>query len=237
MRIAFCDDDPGISSTLEAYLRVYFDEKGEPQPEYASYSSGEEFLEEHTMTDIAFLDVKMGGISGIELGRKLRETNPKLIIFMETSLPEYLDDAMRFHVFRYLSKPIDRKRLFRNMDDAIEQHRKNQRAHKRITLRTADCIYIVEASEILYIETMDHKTHVYTKNAEYSVRESLEYWITQLDPRMFFRTHRSFLVNMNYVTNIRINKVILCDGSYSVPLAGTRGKGFQEAYGKLLVNI
>lgn len=237
MRIAFCDDDPMIMLKLKDYLRTYFDEKGEEQPEYVSFASGEELLEDQTEADIAFLDVKMDGISGVELGQKLRETRPEMIIFMVTSFPEYLDDAMRFHVFRYLSKPIDRDRLFRNMDDAIELYRKIQSEHQLVRLKTLNGIYVVEASEILYIEAMSHRTYFYMKNAEYGVRESLEYWISQLDPNTFFQTHRSFLVNMNYVTNIRNTKVLLCDGNYSVPLSGSRRKLFNEVYGKLLVNI
>lgn len=138
MRIAFCDDEPDIRAILENYLKTYFEQKEMQQPEYISFSSGETLLEEKGDIDIVFLDVKMAGIDGIETGRKLREKNPEMIIFMETSFLEYLDDAMRFHVFRYLTKPIEQDRLFRNMDDALEQYMKNQRSFQKIQVKTSE---------------------------------------------------------------------------------------------------
>ncbi len=65
-------------------------------------------------------------------GNTLRERYPNILIFIVTSFMEYLDDAMRFHVFRYLSKPIDRQRLFRNLDDALAQYHASS---KRLLLK------------------------------------------------------------------------------------------------------
>lgn len=66
------------------------------------------------------LDVEMPGFDGIYVGNELKKQNESVIIFIVTSYLEYLDAAMRFHVFRYLSKPIDKQRLFQNLDDALE---------------------------------------------------------------------------------------------------------------------
>ena len=62
----------------------------------------------------------MPGFDGIYVGNELKKQNESVIIFIVTSYLEYLDAAMRFHVFRYLSKPIDKQRLFQNLDDALE---------------------------------------------------------------------------------------------------------------------
>ena len=51
---------------------------------------------------------------------RAEKRNPDIIIFIVTSFLEYLDEAMRFHVFRYLTKPIDKQRLFRNLKDALQ---------------------------------------------------------------------------------------------------------------------
>ena len=65
----------------------------------------------------------MPGLNGIYVGKELKEKNKNTIIFIITSYVEYLDDAMRFHVFRYLSKPLDKQRLFQNMKDAIQLYK------------------------------------------------------------------------------------------------------------------
>lgn len=62
----------------------------------------------------------MPGLDGIYVGNELKKKDKDIIIFIITSYSEYLDEAMRFHVFRYLSKPIDRQRLFRNLKDALD---------------------------------------------------------------------------------------------------------------------
>ena len=88
----------------------------------AAYTSGDDLLLKERYADIAFLDVEMPGRSGIHVGARLKEYNPKIKVFIVTSFPDYLDEAMRFQVFRYLSKPIDKSRLFRNLKDAVYLH-------------------------------------------------------------------------------------------------------------------
>ena len=113
MRIVMCDDDTAILEKLAEYLYQFFAENGLAQPEYAAYTSGDELLETEKNADIAFLDVEMPGLSGIHVGVKLQNMNRHTKIFILTSYPDYLDEAMKFHVFRYLSKPLDKNRLFR----------------------------------------------------------------------------------------------------------------------------
>lgn len=237
MRIAVCDDEQRIGFVLEEYLREWFDQKELEQPEYSYYSSGEALLEDSKNVDIAFLDVRMDGISGIETGRRLKKENPDVIIFMETSYLEYLDDAMRFHVFRYLTKPIEKDRLFRNMDDAIRQYRNIQSAHRKNPVKSQDEVYMVPVSSIAFIEARDHRTYMHTREREYITWDPLEKWASELDSEDFFQTHRSFLVNLKYVTNFSRNKVYLCDGKYQAYLTAKKHKKFSEAYGKLLNNV
>jgi len=59
--------------------------------------------------------VERPGRNGISTGTLLKKMNPNVRVFIVTSYLDYLDHAMKFHVFRYLSKPIDKARLFRNM--------------------------------------------------------------------------------------------------------------------------
>lgn len=109
MRIIFCDDDPMVIEQLLSYVSEFFAQLGGKKVEFAYYSSGDALLNAKARADIAFLDVEMPGVSGIHVGAKLKELNPNIKIFIVTSYPDYLDEAMRFQVFRYLSKPIDKK--------------------------------------------------------------------------------------------------------------------------------
>ena len=110
MRILLCDDNEEILIQLQKYINGFFKEIGSIEPILASYTNGDELLSAESFADISFLDVEMPGRSGIHVGAKLQEINPRIMIFIVTSYPDYLDEAMRFHVFRYLSKPIDKNR-------------------------------------------------------------------------------------------------------------------------------
>lgn len=121
MRILLCDDDPMILVQMEKYLKEYFQKAHLRVPDIASYTSGDALLRSESTAEIAFLDVEIPGLSGIYTGEKLKKKNPSIKIFILTSYMDYLDEAMKFHVFRYLSKPIEKARLFRNVKEALYQ--------------------------------------------------------------------------------------------------------------------
>ena len=116
MRILICDDDALIVEQLQKYIRNFFEKIGVKCPELVCFSDGESLLADKGEKDILFLDVEMPGMNGIYVGNELKKRNDNIIIFIVTSYSEYLDEAMRFHVFRYLSKPLDKQRFFRNFE-------------------------------------------------------------------------------------------------------------------------
>ena len=122
MRILLCDDDVTVIDELQRYLQDFFDGHQVSPPAYAAYTDGESLLSQETGGgDIAFLDVKMLGINGIDVGAALKKRNPNVKIFIVTAYMDYLDEAMKFQVFRYLTKPINKERLFRNMQERIRR--------------------------------------------------------------------------------------------------------------------
>ena len=151
MRVVFCDDDPRIVAQLEDILREFFRARRLKQPEYSSYTTGEALLEHEKKVDVAFLDVEMPGLSGIHTGAQLQKWNPHIKIFIVTSYGDYLDEAMKFHVFRYLTKPLDKKRIFRNMRDALFQLDLDE---KPILIETAGEVVTRFVDDIVMIESM-----------------------------------------------------------------------------------
>ena len=120
MPILICDDDVLIIEQLQKYIINFFENIGVKCPELVCFSDGESLLSDKGEKDILFLDIEMPGMNGIYVGNELKRANNNIIIFIVTSYSEYLDEAMRFHVFRYLSKPFDKQRFFRNMKEAVD---------------------------------------------------------------------------------------------------------------------
>lgn len=164
MRIAVCDDDQNFCKEMLKYLQGYFKEKKLRQPEYVCFSSGEAMMKAGGIFDMAFLDVEMDGISGIHAGEYLKKKNDKIFIFIVTSFPEYLDEAMSFRVFRYLSKPLDKARLYRNLEAALKIYMASDR---KVVVETKAGVYSVVAEKIVMVEAVNRKVILYTLKLEF----------------------------------------------------------------------
>lgn len=216
MRILFCDDNTEILQQLQRYVREFFRELGGKQPEYASYSSGDDLLRHETYADIAFLDVEMPGRSGIYVGDQLKDFNPHIKIMIITAYPDYLDEAMRFQVYRYLSKPIDKNRLFRNLKDAVYQYNMDT---KEIPIPTQDGIVVRPAEQIICVESLKRKAVLLTTEQTFQTTRGIKEWREVLTLPCFYFPYRSFIINMKYVTEIKKDLILL-----------TCGKVKKEAY-------
>ena len=229
MRIIFCDDDPVILEQIQKYVAEFFRTNKLPQPEYASYCSGDQLLQQEDRADIAFLDVEMPGRSGIHIGAELKERNPRIKILILTAYPDYLDEAMRFQVFRYLTKPIDKNRLFRNLKDALHQYNMDSSEY---AIETVNEVIVRRADEIICVETKERKTRVYTTDGKWESIQNMEYWRNTLTVPCFYSPHRSFIVNMQYISEIGKDSVKVRCGSREVCAYVARRKytSFKEHY-------
>lgn len=227
MRILICDDDPTIIEQMQNLLIQYFRHSKLKLPEIVCFPDGEALLDDHGEKDLVFLDIEMPGVSGIYVGNELKAKNPDVIIFVITSYLEYLDDAMRFHVFRYLTKPLDRGRLFYNLDDALTQYSSISRL---VAVETRDGIQTVLLSEIVMIETADRKVTVHTTTRSYYSICNMQYWLTQLPHNLFFQTHRSFLVNLSHIIGFDHSTIRLDCRELTAYLTRRKYAQFKAAY-------
>lgn len=234
MRIICCDDDAEVGKQMECYLQEYFEKYNLTQPEYEYFGSGEELLRDERDADIAFLDVEMPEINGIYVGTELKQRKPNIIIFIVTSYPDYLDDAMRFQVFRYLSKPIDKNRLFRNMRDALSLYNTSS---EKITIETKTGVDVVCMADIVCIEAKDRRVLAHMEGKIYESVKNMQFWMDNLTKGCFFQTHRSYIINMKYVTRFDKSLVYLCEGKYTAYLTRRKYKQFRDAYALYLESM
>ena len=227
MKIVCCDDDINIGNQLKEYLQLYFESITAPFPEFCFYNSGEDLLKYADEIDIAFLDVEMPGLNGIQLGEELKRRYPNIIIFIVTSYPDYLDDAMCFQVFRYLSKPIDKNRLFRNMKDALFKY---STLSRKIQIETKNQVTMVYTRDIVLVEAKERKVFVYTKDKIYEAIQKMDFWIEKLPSNSFFQTHRSYIVNLRFVSHFDNTLIHLCNDRFTAYLTRRKYVSFKNAY-------
>lgn len=227
MRILLCDDDPLMLEVLQNDIEAFFQQNDLKTPTILRFTSGEALLADSDSKDIVFLDIEMPGMNGIYVGNELKKRNKNTIIFVITSYLEYLDDAMRFHVFRYLSKPIDRQRLFRNLNDALNYY---SSMTVMVPIETKNGVHTVLASQIIMIEAQGRKVIVYTVNKNYESIHKISWWIANLPGNSFYQTHRSFVVNFRHITDFDHTTIHVTNPAITAYLTRRKYSSFKDSY-------
>ena len=114
MRILCVDDEPLALQMLMISIR-----KAKPDAEVDGFEEPEDLLEEAKKNgcDIAFLDIHMSGMDGVEAAKKLKEINPKMNIIFVTGYSEYAGEAMRLHASGFIMKPVNKEKVAAELED------------------------------------------------------------------------------------------------------------------------
>lgn len=227
MRILICDDNTLMIEQLEKYIKIFFDKIHVKCPELVCFSDGESLLADKGDKDILFLDIEMPGMNGIYVGNELKKANSNIIIFIVTSYSEYLDEAMRFQVFRYLSKPLDKQRFFRNMKDAVDLY---NTVTIKIPVETKQGVHTLSASSVIAIEAQARKVIVHTTLCDFESIHNMQYWLELLPKNCFFQTHRSFIINFEHVADFDHTLVHMAGNQFHAYLTKRKYSAFKEAY-------
>ena len=205
MKILLCDDQSNYLDELrlhvEEYMKNHF-----IKPEYVVSTSAEEIIASKDIFDLAFLDIQMGDIDGLTVAKELKRRNNKVVIFFVTNYPEFQDDAMDLRVFRFFEKPFDVNRLYSGLDKALEYL---DETYIDVYLAQGGTHLKVLVDDIYYIKRENREIIVVTKNGEYKTSKSLEYWNEKLPNTFFYLVHKSFLINLHYVTKYSYTEVFI----------------------------
>src|SRR5207249_1543564 len=170
--------------------------------------------------DVVFLDVQMPGLNGFEVARRMLEKQvPSHIIFV-TAYDQHAIEAFEVNAVDYLLKPVDPTRLAvsvqraqrrvtsdRPLNDQLEKivqavvDRQNRR--ERLAIKVGERFLLVQADEVIYASLADdHITVVTNQHVGTSNYRTLDELQARLDPSVFWRVHRSHLVNINKIKEI-----------------------------------
>lgn len=193
-----------------------------PEIEIAGVASnGIEALEliEELEPDLAFVDVQMPGLDGLALIRRLKERGIPLPHFvLSTAFDQYAIEAFKLEALDYVLKPVDKERLAVTLDRARRAILEKQKtlpeappapAHRPTLQRTKLLVkagnrnFIVDAHDVIYATIDDGLITVVTTTMEgQSNYRTIEELQSNLDPEMFWRVHRSYLVNINRIREV-----------------------------------
>ena len=223
LKIAICDDEPLFCRLLEEKLEARLNASGLPFRVFR-YSSGEQLP--MTGYNILFLDIRMPGINGMELARRLRENGNSCAIIFITVIKEQVFDAFEVEAVDYLCKPLDDIRLSHALDRAIRYV--GERDSRMLLVRTGSRLRSIRMDDILYCEVINRKVLLHLRTGG----EVVEYYSRlsdvekQLDSR-FLKCHRSYLVNLDHLSECSKNTLTLT-GGVQIPLSESHRRSYME---------
>lgn len=227
MKFAICDDEPIICQQVSNILKEYFRLNKIRCQTIDIYHTGEELLQTKKPYDIIFIDIEMPGLSGIHTGEQYKTRFPRTLFLIITSYDSYIDEAFKFHAFRYISKPINKLRLFNNLKDAICEYNSY---NEKIMVETKNCTFSIYTSEIIFIESYGRTCTVCTTTKIYDSVHNISYWQEHLENASFFQTHKSYIVNMRYINSFTVDTILLYNNQYKARLTRRKHSAFKNAY-------
>lgn len=220
IKIAFCDDEMEVLHQMNELLDRYQVERNEDIT-YAAFQSPFELLteiEKGIRPDILFLDVVMPGQNGMDVAKEIRQYDTNMKIIFLTSSPEFAVESYTVGAYFYQLKPIWEESFFRLMDAVLAECEKKKK--NSLILRSKDGITRIDLQQLEYCEVLGRKLLFHLENgAVLESAGSLDDLAGQLmQYSNFFRPHRSFLVNMEYIQNISSRSIkMVNDAEIPIP--------------------
>ena len=220
IKIAFCDDDMEVLHQMNELLDRYRVERNEDIT-YAAFQSPFELLteiEKGIRPDILFLDVVMPGQNGMDVAKEIRQYDTNMKIIFLTSSPEFAVESYSVGAYFYQLKPIWEESFFRLMDAVLAECEKKKK--NSLILRSKDGITRIDLQQLEYCEVLGRKLLFHLEDgAVLESAGSLDDLAGQLmQYGNFFRPHRSFLVNMEYIQNISSRSIkMVNDAEIPIP--------------------
>lgn len=209
-RILIADDEPQLAQDLARRIKRCWQDAEIVAVVENGVRAAEEITRLHP--DYAFLDIRMPGLSGLEVAAAAADTR---VVFV-TAYEEYAVAAFEAAAADYLLKPVSDARLAQcvlklqqsslpraDLAALLKRLEQTRPAYLAwLHTGTGNTTRVLSVAEVLYFRAADKCTDVVTANARHVIRTSLRELMQQLDPEQFAQVHRSIIVNLRAVDRV-----------------------------------
>ncbi|MCP3761037.1 LytTR family DNA-binding domain-containing protein [Domibacillus sp. A3M-37] len=202
MKVLIADDDAASRKLLRYFIGSL--------PNYkiiGEAANGEELIKYVTKEkpDVALVDIGMPLLNGMEAVKACKELFPSLQVIFITGHDDYALEAFSVRAVDYILKPIERNRLYSALERAAQAGNikadKEQSVKKNLMIKQQKNILFIPLDDIIFIERIDRKSVIHTKNNNFETNEALASLEGALDSR-FIASHRSYIINVGLLTKI-----------------------------------
>ena len=229
MRIAICEDTQLHADILIDYIQKWAAAQSN-QAEVVHYKSAEEFLfhwSKDNTFDLAFLDIEMGGLNGMELAGRIRKQDRGMLIVFTTGLRDYILRGYEVQAFRYMLKPLKEKDCVKILDSAVIALQ-NKRADTFVIIQETQSRRFFK-DEIYYFEMDNHYIIAHTTKGKFRYKERMTNLEQMLGEPHFCKCHRSYFVNLSHVATINRDQVEIDNGDI-LPVSRSRWEALNQCF-------
>ncbi|CEO07922.1 two-component signal transduction response regulator [[Clostridium] sordellii] len=229
-RIVICEDDNLQRNEINSFISEIFSEISN-NIKIFEFSSAEEVIESKLEgIDIYFLDIQMDNLNGMDLAKEIRKQNDTSKIIFITSLLEHVQDGYVVKAYRYLIKPIKYEDLKEHILSCISDIIKER--ENFIIIKENGITYKVNTKEITYIEIIKKDITIHTIYKKYNIKNRIKNLEKELNMYNFFRCHKSYLINMEYIDFIGKDNLMIKGAE--IPVSKYRMSGLKTKLTNLL---
>lgn len=227
MNIAICEDDEKAAEKLADLITDWANTR-KIIVDIKCYSSAESFLMfwPDVSFDLAFIDIQMKNITGIQLAGIIRETDKSMMLVFITSFTQYALKGYEVDALQYLIKPMSPTKLLPILDKAhtiwVNSHR------KFLVVSNSTGQFRLPLNDIFYITMLAHNAEISTLDNKHIMRKSAKE-LMELLPPCFIRCHRSYILNLYKVDCIYGDSVRLSNNE-ELPVSRSSIKQIKDAF-------
>ena len=227
INIAICDDEKAICSQLENILLEYSN-SAYLKIDVSIFYNGEsllDYLNQGNFFDLIFLDIELGQINGVEVGRQIRKVLKNFeseIVYISGNdgYDRQLFDVQPLH---FIPKPIIESFVIDDLKLALER---TGRSGGFFKYQKGYNTYKIPISEIIYFESLNREIKIVTLNKTDCFYGPLEDVSFNVSKHQFLQIHRSYLINYNHANVLRYSEVVMSNGE-TLPISRTKRQEFR----------
>lgn len=156
---------------------------------------------QNNQIDIIFLDINMPKLDGLTLSRVINTLKPKPLFVFISAHREYAIEAFEVAAFDYILKPFSEERILETLN-RLENSNVAKNSNNKISLWKNDKLFVINVNDICYCESKEHDLLLYTKDNNFRITSSISDFYKKLPQNVFLRCHRSYIVNLDKITEI-----------------------------------
>ena len=202
LKITILEDQPDQAERLSAMLNRYSAAHEDFSYSLQYYDQSIQLLTEyHCDTDVLFLDIQLPDMLGIDVAKRIRAIDDRVMIIFITMLTQYAIEGYSVGAFDYVLKPVRYEEFSAKLDRAcrILSHRSTAMT---IDVRTKEEVRRISVDDITYIEISNHDVMIHTPQDIYKQWGNLKTYEEMLGGVHFVRCNACYLVNLKYVKGI-----------------------------------